>query len=97
MEDVLDAQIDRELQRLLALMEDRIEAALDPGEALVVEPGIADDMGDEVAVGELRQAFLGAADSGEGLYMVVPSPQVIVSNGPVASVAPRRWASSAPD
>src|SRR5260370_42345804 len=54
---MLQADVDRELQRLLALLQDVVEAALDAGEALVVHAAIADDVGNEIAVG-IDAAFL---------------------------------------
>ena len=43
-EDVLEAQVERQLQRLSPVLQRAVEAALDPSEAGIVDPGIADDM-----------------------------------------------------
>ena len=43
-EDVLEAQVERQLQGLLPVLQRAVEPALDPGEAGIVDPGIADDM-----------------------------------------------------
>ena len=45
------AHIDRQLQRLVPAAQRFIEAALDPGEAFVVDAGIADDMGERLPLG----------------------------------------------
>src|SRR5579883_1943173 len=50
-QNLLQTDIDRQLQRLLAFLQNVVEPALDAGEALVVESRISDDMGDEVALG----------------------------------------------
>src|ERR1700730_4103054 len=43
-EDVLGAEVERQLQRLPAILQRVVEPALDPGEARIVDAGVADDM-----------------------------------------------------
>ena len=51
LEDVLQPHVDRQLHRRVAVLQAAVEAALDAGETGIVEPGEAQHMGGEAALG----------------------------------------------
>ena len=57
-QDVLQSHIDRQLHRFLAPAQAVVEPALDPGLAVVVDPGIADRMRQQGAIGVDAALFM---------------------------------------